>query len=103
MNIEEKNELISEFYDDTIELHSASTCVTTHVGIYDPRLLLFHCSWDWLMPVVRKIAELCHAPDADELFMSDVYTSILDTVSSAIIEDSFKVVVEFIEWYNKKD
>ena len=64
--------------------------------------LNYNSSWNSLMPVVRRIAELCHASDADELFMSDVYTSILDTVSSAIIEDSFKVVVEFIEWYNKR-
>lgn len=59
----------------------------------------FHSSWDWLMPVVRKIVVLC-VDDADELFLSDQYTSILDTIPVAVIEDSWKVVVEFIKWYN---
>ena len=62
--------------------------------------LYFHSSWDWLMPVVRKIVELCCNSDNDDLFMSDHYTSILDTIPIAIIEDAYKVVVEFIEWYN---
>jgi hypothetical protein len=61
--------------------------------------LLFHYSWDWLMPVVRKIVEICI--DDGELFESPYYTSILETIPLAIIEDSHKVVVEFINYYNK--
>lgn len=95
------NEFIAEFYDGTIKLYSANTCVTTHVSIYEPRLMQFHCSWDWLMPVIRNIVELCHAVDGDDLFMSDEYTSILDTVPLALIEDAYKVTIEFIEFYNK--
>jgi hypothetical protein len=70
--------------------------------------LLFHSSWDWLMPVVRKIVDLCINDGVEgnfkedwTLFESEQYTSILNTVSLAIIEDSYKVVVEFIKWYNE--
>jgi len=63
--------------------------------------LRFHSSWDWLMPVVRKIVEYC-INESDDAFMSDEYTSILETVSLAVIEDSFKVVVEFIKCYNNQ-
>jgi hypothetical protein len=69
--------------------------------------LKFDISWDWLMPVVRKIVELCidnaSVETEDDLFMSDYYTSILDTVPLAVIEDAFRVVAEFIEWYNSID
>ena len=51
------------------------------------------------MPVVRKIVEYC-CDENVEAFMSDQYTSILDTVPLAVIEDAYKVVVEFIEYYN---
>lgn len=62
--------------------------------------LRYHDQWNWLMPVVRKIVELCCDLDNQELFFSDQYTSIIDTVSMAVIEDSYKVVIEFIVWYN---
>ena len=69
-----------------------------------PENFKFHTSWNWLMPVVRKIVVLCieNGSTGDgELFMSDQYTSILDTVSLAVIEDTYKAVVEFIEFYDK--
>jgi hypothetical protein len=62
--------------------------------------LEYHTSWDWLMPVVRKIVTYCIVEN-DDAFMSDEYTSVLETVPFAIIEDAWKVVVEFIQYYNK--
>lgn len=106
-----ENKLIAEFmgvfidangqYDlegHCLELHSdrwnGDTCI-------EADQLLFHSSWDWLMPVVKKIVELCCDEGNDDLFLSDQYTSILDTISIAVIEDAYKVVVEFIKWYNE--
>ena len=61
----------------------------------------YHTSWDWLMPVVRKIVEIsCDETDKCDVFMSNEYNSILDTIPLAIIEDSYKVVIEFIKYYN---
>lgn len=72
-------------------------------------LMDYHNSWDWLMPVVRKIVEICIDDGTDQyfktnwdLFESASYTSILETIPLAIIEDSYKVVVEFIKYYNKQ-
>jgi hypothetical protein len=62
--------------------------------------LLYDKSWDWLMPVVRKIVEYCCNEDEDA-FLSDEYTSILTVIPLATIEDAFRVVVEFIKWYNE--
>ncbi len=58
--------------------------------------------YNWLMPVVRRIIEICTSEEEiDGAFESDQYTSILDIVPLAVIEDSYKVVIEFIKWYNE--
>lgn len=73
-------------------------CDGLSCGLYE-HSKSFHSSWDWLMPVVRKIVEYC-TNENEEAFMSDQYSSILDTIPLAVIEDAWKVVVEFIEYYN---
>lgn len=63
----------------------------------------FHTGWNWLMYAVRRIVELSieNGSTGDgELFMSNEYTSVLDTVPLAVIEDAHKVVYEFVVFYN---
>jgi len=88
----ESNKLIAEFMNWEENEH--------HWSIDGDKGLMYHNSWDWLMPVVRKIVELCCDQVNDHLFQSDQYTSILDTISIAIIDDAYKVVIEFITFYN---
>jgi hypothetical protein len=64
------------------------------------KVMKYHCSWDWLMPVVRKCIEVAADSKDEVMFLSDEYTSILDTVPLANIESVYKVVVEFIKKYN---
>ena len=59
----------------------------------------YKSDWNWLMGVVRRVVE--HCLEDDGLFLSDQYSSILDTVSLANIEDSYNVVLDFIEYYNR--
>ena len=74
-----------------------------------PDHLKFHLSWDWLMLVVYKINRVCHDDDSyfisekisDLFFGSDEYSSVLDTIPLANLEDGIKVVVEFINYYNE--
>lgn len=62
-------------------------------------MLLFHSSWDWLIPVIDKITS------------SNEYYKFIDHTSSMIyeggihintkfIESTWNDVVEFIKWYN---
>lgn len=57
--------------------------------------LMYHCSWDWLMPVVAKIVR-------DEEFWEDENREyLMDIVPYGHIEDVYDVVVRFINCYNK--
>jgi len=96
--MKENNELIAEFMG--VEKENGLYLFTTPMDDYKTDELYFDTSWDWLMPVVRKIIEICCNDDVDS-FLSDEYTSILETIPLAIIEDSHKVVVEFIKFYNQ--
>jgi len=56
--------------------------------------LKYHESWDWLIPVCRKLNSLSDCSDwADVLEIS--------ICSRYEILDAFRAVVEFIKWYNK--
>lgn len=69
----------------------------------------YDTSWDWLMPVVEKIEELCIQMEAmypEDKHLDDPtgwrawnYRRISLSVN---IESVYKQVVEFIKWYNKQ-
>ena len=83
--------------------------------------LYFHCSWDWIMPVVEKIEkldetddhlsrfEICSHYAAFWLFdenrniIAGAYKTSPEKVKFATkIEAVYYVAVEAIKWYNKK-
>jgi hypothetical protein len=117
MTIEESNKLIAEFtgskenqrseFDlfgtaDLIEIFQeieADDLDAKH--FFTPEEMEFHKNWNWLMPVVRKIIDICI--EDDDHFLSDEYTSLLETIPLANIEDSYKIVIEFIQYYNRQE
>ncbi len=74
--------------------------------------LMFHSSWDWIMPVAEKISEnfdfilsstglwVCYVSrkdcDWEEKHLGDMGGH------EPIIINAFKAIVQFIEWYNKQ-
>ncbi len=68
----------------------------------------YHCSWDWLMPVVEKI-ESDERYDVDILQygtrISDNQKEIVNNIANISfdkkIDHTYKAVVEFINQYNK--
>lgn len=60
--------------------------------------LKYHSSWDWLMPVVKKIGEM-KVGNGDP----NLYDEIDYALRPAIIENVWLAVIEFIQWYNKVD
>jgi hypothetical protein len=103
----EENKLIAHFmgykpFDNGDKRYSSNDWYCGENIIYAQyKDLGYDRSWDWLMPVVRKIVDYCINKDEDA-FVSDEYNSILDTIPLAVIEDSHKVVVEFIKYYNNE-
>lgn len=85
------NKLIAEFMgytggSDFQYLTHPETLLDTNVDE-----LLYHTSWDWLMPVVRKIEMECEG----------VPPQLLDCSLYSEIGEVYQAVVEFIKEYNK--
>lgn len=97
----------------------------TQHGFYDEThegMLLFHSSWDWLMPIVEKIENIfiLHKYSVTIAIESDIPVIItvhfyqsdptkqrlykqFRGISPNRIEAVYKTVVEFIKWYNKQE
>lgn len=112
--IEEKiiegNKLIAEFmggkYDkDTnfpihpndiwLPIHGITNYTTINMGC--GKILLYHSSWDWLLPVVEKIL----GTENNSSDWEKHYTQIHDSLWLINIESVWLSVVEFIKWYNQ--
>ena len=90
------NKIIAEFM-------GAKMIVTDYYGINiikfpdestkDLFALKYHCSWDWLMPVVKKCLTV-----GDN---SDMWDVLFNALSMVEIDSLFGAVVDFIKWYNE--
>jgi len=105
------NKLIAEFagrvHASTIDLHESSPPEGTWIVEED---LKYHSSWEWLMPVGKKCADAIN-----DILKSDKYDENIDirrkllafgdNISIAAgefdLEKLYKIIVEFIKWYNK--
>jgi hypothetical protein len=61
--------------------------------------MLFYKSWEWLMPVVRRINDLHTASVQDRSWNTRV-KEVRESVVYVEIEVAYKAVIEFIKWYN---
>lgn len=68
-----------------------------------PSEMLFLSSWDWLMPVIRKIIKDIGVKTIDECTPEEWFqnTRICQMYIGIDIELAFYYVVEYIKWYNK--
>ena len=102
----ENNRLIAEFMG--MKLNPENNMYKPLSGVIHKRgdELLFHCSWDWLMPVVEKIDGLMLGK---ENLSAGYYNSYLNEegverndflIFRLSKEGTYKEVIEFIKWYN---
>lgn len=113
----EGNKLIAEFlgyvYVPYTAGHSGRPCgwIIKNYKLVDrkvPKLflgrttkdLLYHKSWDWLMPVVEKINFLDHLNLWDKHNIDKF--NLTESIANVDIERTYELIVEFIEWYNEE-
>jgi len=103
--IEENNRLIADFMGQLF--HNGNTFIPEHnryIGFknfssfFKVSDLRYHCSWDWIIPVVEQIYDT-------ELYEQEI-NQIGDITHALIdldINGLHNAVVEFIEFYNKQN
>lgn len=67
--------------------------------------LLYHTSWDWLMPVIRKIGTIFFI-DYEGYGNFDIQYMMGNSelgwhLTLANIDEVYDIVIKFIKWYNK--
>lgn len=93
-----ENELIAEFMGIqkcTDPSHIVDPCFSFPEGYLKREALMYHTSWNWLMPVVERI-EI----ENDKFTYNTPYNESFNGTINTDIKVAYQVVVEFIKWYN---
>ena len=111
----EDNKIIAKFmdleYNKKLDSYEATTDDVEfildeyHQGYVGSKWLRFNTSWDWLMPVVKKIEST--QPEGFNTLIEGNNCWIetngisFEGMGKTKIEATYKAVIEFIKWYNK--
>ena len=96
MNTTENNKLIAEFLCTTQRTLDLDDCYIFKGMAYHIEDLPFNKDWNWLMEVIKKIAEL-------GVFVFYDSNKFYKLISQFKIESSYKACIDFIKWYNEKN
>ena len=84
-----------------IVIQSQHDCKVFHTHeLMEIKGFIFHRSWDWLMPVVEKIAKLDISSE-NEIGSSRQYSVVSSSIGMITIESVWLACVEFAKWYNQ--
>jgi hypothetical protein len=94
------------------EIEAGNKIIAVFMGLYTPNVISpqprpkdYHLSWDWLMPVLKKIDEVdidVERNNEEELNENEnIIGDITNGLVSIDIDITFEAVVEFIKWYNE--
>lgn len=115
--IEEKNKMIAEFMGLELEetlsgkmVYARHECTNPNkendckTEFYEANELLYHFSFDWLMPVVEKIEKTNDG--TIEIFSKNMVRISFNKTSvvcftNDLIGNTYEAVLLFIEWYNE--
>ena len=100
--IRNSNKLIALFMGGELVVenyHGINIIKLTNDKLLDIAQLKYHISWDWLIPVINKIYDL------SEYYIYKYETQTFYSeggieINTKYIEETYKDVIEFIEWFN---
>jgi hypothetical protein len=95
MNVQEGNKLIAEFMGYQINYGFKKDGILFAGQHINVKKLLYHKSWNWLMPVIGKISNQCEEPEE----LDDLKYALLTNN----IEEAYIFVTSYIESYNSLD
>jgi hypothetical protein len=100
------NKLIAEFMDyKPLRLTEDQLTILNdaHRQFCPSEHLLYHKSWEWLIPVVEKVGELIDISISPPLFSIAGFKGALYKKFSGntLIDATYKGCIAFIEWYNE--
>ena len=112
MKTEKSNKIISEFKGTDYEEEMNSIWNDAYNnGIrnqeymnYPANYLYYHSSWDWLMPIIKRINEIVFTKEFRTFKDSFVFLDSLklDTaLLDADINQTYVIILKFIEYYNQ--
>ena len=96
--MEENNKIIAEFMGLEVlyRPNSNGFIEISDTELCDVDDLMYHTSWDWLMPVVYKILWL-------EDYEDESYDDIHNGLTNALLTQTYDAVVEFINQHNNNN
>ena len=102
--IKESNKLIAEFMGNTYEKGLGHLVVNmdTHKNYISSEHMKYHSSWDWLMPVNKKIRTIKYESNGSgNKKASEAYKWGINLgLYISDINTSWVAIVKFIKWYN---
>jgi len=98
-----ENQLLSDFmgvvfHDDENQYYDAE-------GFYRGTILRYDTSWSCLMEVIEKIEKLGFSYDRinGDVFINTIeLVNVIPNHAMNMFEKTYKIVVEFVKWYNKQ-
>jgi hypothetical protein len=69
------------------------------------QFLEYKTSWDWLMPVIKRINEVNVSTDAmfDSIELSGMMDALERAVMRVDIKQAFQIVVSIVKWYKNAE
>lgn len=90
----EGNKILAEFMGGKLDSPDSKHYYFIERGRYESELF-YNSKWDWLMPVVEKILNICQ--ESDEMEKYYIITDAIPEIGSV-----FSACVKFAEWYKKQ-
>ena len=96
----ETNKLLAEFEGYKIDWGYKKNSVLMLGTVVSVKKLQYHCTWNWLIPVVEKINKVVMTELTVSQRMQFEYLEQRLSPYSYSMESIYKSVVEFVKWYN---